>query len=637
MNRHSRLIVSFALALTLSCLPILGLASTTQERVIVLGIDGMDYRLTRQLMDQGRMPNFTKLETMGGFSALGTSMPAQSPVAWSDFITGKDSGDHGIFDFIHRNPVDLVPFFSSSQAKDESFEIGPWRIPYDSGYEQLRQGVPFWERLEDHGVETTVIRMPVNFPPSGSATRELSGMGVVDVLGTYGTFSIYSSELFAYRNKNIAGGEVFEVRVKEHVIKTSLHGPDHPYLVEPTPLRHALNIHLDQDSQTARFALEETEFSLKAGEWSDWVAFEFGLFPGKSLHAMARFYLKQVKPHFELYVSPINYDPLADDLLISTPPGYAGDLARETGRYYTQGMPEDTQAGKQGLLSLREFLQQSNIAGQENIEQFEAVLNQFERGLLFYYFGNLDLTSHVLWHTLDPQHPQYQAARDGQLADVIPKLYQQFDRLVGHTLKHMPADSLLIVMSDHGFSTWRRSFHLNAWLAKQGYLTPIDRKPTRLMNIDWGKTRAYGVGLNGLYINLQGREKQGIVTPQARRQLLQEISEKLLAEIDPKTGLSIVSNTHSHDSGYQGRSQRAVGPDMIIGYRKGTRVSSDSSLGKVADTILTDNSDDWTGDHCMDHGSVPGILLSNRPLQKKADTLQDLSHSLLFEFGIQPQ
>ena len=125
----------------------------------------MDYSLSRELIDAGELPNFARLEKMGQFRPLETSAPPLSPVAWSNFITGMDSGGHGIFDFIHRDPKTMIPYLSTS------------RQTADGGYELLRKGTPFWEVLEDAGVSTTILRIPANFPVTETASREISGMG----------------------------------------------------------------------------------------------------------------------------------------------------------------------------------------------------------------------------------------------------------------------------------------------------------------------------------------------------------------------------------------------------------------------------------------------------------------------------
>ena len=139
-------------------------------RIVVLGFDGMDHGLTTKLMAEGRLPALSRLAERGTFSPLGTSVPPQSPVAWSNFITGTDAGAHGIFDFIHRDPDTMLPEFSTAETvggDENCIGFGKWKFPMSGGeMKLLRRGQAFWEVLERQGVETTIIRMPANFPPS---------------------------------------------------------------------------------------------------------------------------------------------------------------------------------------------------------------------------------------------------------------------------------------------------------------------------------------------------------------------------------------------------------------------------------------------------------------------------------------
>jgi predicted AlkP superfamily phosphohydrolase/phosphomutase len=304
-------------------------------------------------------------------------------------------------------------------------------------------------------------------------------------------------------------------------------------------------------------------------------------------------------------------------------------------------MPEDTKAYSSGVFDAEDFLAQAQIAGQENLDQYRHVLGSFRTGLLFYYFGNLDLVSHMMWRSMDPDHPAYDATFDAPFADVVPQLYERMDGVVGWTLDHMPPGTLLVIMSDHGFTSWRRSFNLNTWLQRNGYLAQRDSAAasagdanTALANLDWQRTRAYALGLNGLYLNLQGRERWGIVTAAERDALLDEIAARLAATIDPATGQPAIGRVHRSDRAYADHDQLGVGPDLVIGYAKGTRSSDESALGLIEPEVFADNRGAWSGDHCMDHTAVPGILFTNRALRRPTGRLQDLGISILAEFGL---
>lgn len=612
------------------------------KRVIMLGFDGLDYGITRSLLEQGRLPNFARLAGTGGFAPLATSIPPQSPVAWSTLITGLDPGGHGIFDFVHRDPQTMAPYLSTTKTAPSTrvLKMGGWQFPLSSGtVESLRRGQPFWELLEARGIDTTIVRMPANFPPSGTATRELSGMGTPDLLGTYGTFSFYTSDPYAFGGARLSGGEWYPVTAVANVVRSQLHGPANPFRTAAEAITSDFTLYLDPEHSTAKLVAGNEERVLAVGEWTDWVPVEFGLrVPFQSVRGMARFYLKQLQPHLELYVSPINLDPMSPALPVSTPGGFAADLASATGRFYTEGMPEDTQALKQGVLSRDEFLEQARIAGDEVRRQYRYVLDGFRTGLLFYYFGNVDQVAHMMFRARDPQHPAYDAAADAAYAGVIEALYIGLDAIVGETLDALGPDDTLLVLSDHGFASWRRTFHLNTWLKEQGLLTLKDPSrrddPGFFGNVDWTRTRAYGVGLNGLYLNVRGRERTGIVEPSDRQRLMEDIASRLLQTIDPATGLPAITKVYRREQVYSDAGLFDRAPDLVVGYAKGTRGSDETALGGIAAEVMVDNTDPWNGDHCMDHEAVPGVLLSNRPLRKPAPSLDKVAAAVLAEFGI---
>jgi len=617
-----------------------GSRSSGKTAVIVLGFDGLDYELAKQMMAEGRLPNLSKLAAMGAFQSLGTAMPPQSPVAWSNFITGLDAGGHGIYDFLHRDPKTMIPYLSTSRAEasDKKLTLGKYQIPLGSDkVELLRHGQPFWDVLEKRGIRTHIMRMPANFPPSGTATEELSGMGTPDILGTYGTFSYYTSDPYTWAAKDVSGGKVYDVGFVESVAEGTLYGPSNPFLVDAPKIEAPFTVYIDPDQPVAKLVVGPEERVLKVGEWSDWVPIGLDLVPTQTVPVIARFYLKEVRPVFGLYVTPLNLDPLSPAMPISTPESFASELASATGRFYTQGLPEDPMAFKEGVFTAAEFEKQAGLAGEEVERQYSYVLDRFNDGLLFYYFGNGDMISHMMWRAMDRDHPAYKTA-DQRFEAVVRKIYEQFDGIVGRTLPRVEAGATLVVMSDHGFTSWRRAFHLNTWLKEQGYLTLLNpglqQDPGFYGNVDWSRTRAYGLGLNGLYINVAGREKEGIVEPAQREALAKEIAAKLLETLDPKTGQRAVTKVQRLEE-YRDRGHLDVGPDLVVGYAKGTRGSNESALGTIGPEVVTDNKEEWSGDHCMDPDTVPGVLFTSRPLKKPAAKLEDLAAAILAEFGVE--
>jgi predicted AlkP superfamily phosphohydrolase/phosphomutase len=633
-------VILAGVAMTTACRKAESETAHPDRRVIVLGFDGMDWSLVQKMIDEGRLPHFAELARQGISQPLGTSIPPLSPVAWSNFITGMDAGGHGIFDFIHRDPKTMTPYLSTSRVEesDAGFGLGKWHIPLGGGsVELLRRGTPFWEVLHDRGIPTTVMRAPADYPPSGTADHELSGMGTPDILGTYGTFSFYSSDPF-FERKSVGGGNLYPLDYWDDIASGQLHGPPNPFLKDPTDLTVDFKVYVDPKEAAALIHVGDEERVLKAGEWSDWVPVDFEMIPTQHLHGIVRFYLRSVRPEVELYASPINLDPLDPAQPISTPPDYAAQLAEHTGLYYTQGMPEDTKAATEGIFKVDEFLAQAAITQQEIASQYDYVLAHTKSGLLFYYFGDTDLVAHIIWRSMDPGHPAYDPNVDSKYANVIPNLYEQVDGIVGKTMATLKPDDVLIVMSDHGFASWRRAFNLNTWLKNEGYLVLKDDsqggKSSLFTNVDWSRTRAYGIGFNGLYVNLAGREKNGIVSPSEKTALMHELRAKLTKFIDPATGKPAVDKLFIADEDYHDRGYLDVGPDMVVGYAKGTRCSDDSVLGEIPDDVIVNNMDRWSGDHSMDPMTVPGILFANRPLPKKVTTLENLAGAIVAEFGV---
>jgi hypothetical protein len=360
----------------------------------------MDYALAKEMMAEGRLPNLAKLAASGTFGPLGTSMPPQSPVAWSNFITGMDAGGHGIFDFVHRDPKTMIPYLSTSKAEasKRKLTLGKYQVPLGADkVELLRHGTPFWEALEARGIPTTIVRIPANFPPSGTASRELSGMGTPDILGGYGTFSYYTSDPYTWAGKEVGGGRIYTVSVMDGVVQGTLQGPSNPFLVDGSKIAADFTVYVDPDEPVAKIVVGAEERVVKVGEWTGWVPISLPLVPTQSVPVMARFYLKEVRPGFGLYVTPLNLDPMSPAMPISTPASYAAELATATGRFYTQGMPEDTKAFQEGVFTQAEFETQAHLAGGEVERQYAQVLDRFEGGLLFYYFGNADQVSHMMW------------------------------------------------------------------------------------------------------------------------------------------------------------------------------------------------------------------------------------------------
>jgi predicted AlkP superfamily phosphohydrolase/phosphomutase len=398
-------------------------------------------------------------------------------------------------------------------------------------------------------------------------------------------------------------------------------------------------VSVDPLQAVAKITVQHHEFVLREGEWSDWVGVEFQLIPFfGNVKGMCRFYLKQAHPRFQLYVSPINIDPADPALPISTPTSYSRVLTDEAGEFHTQGIAEDTKALSDGVLDDSEYLQQARTVLAEHRRIFDAEFRKFNEGVFFFYFSSLDLNSHMFWRLMDARHPEYDETLAHQNSSAIADFYQQMDQVLGEVLPHLDDRTTLLVLSDHGFAPYYRSFNLNTWLLNQGYIKlkngDSSDSSEPLASVDWIQTRAYGLGLNGLYVNLRGRERNGIVEPgtQADR-LMGELRAKLLAVQDPKSNQQVITRVDLASDAFQGPYARS-GPDMLVGYNRGYRAGWQTILGFFPAEELEDNSNAWSGDHCMDYTLVPGVLLSNRKIAAKAPALTDIAPTTLAEFGI---
>ncbi|MBN2466889.1 MAG: alkaline phosphatase family protein [Deltaproteobacteria bacterium] len=616
-------------------------AKTRPPKVIVLGIDGMDPTLVRHFIKQGKMPNTKKLTEMGGFSPLTTSIPPQSPVAWANFITGMNPGGHGIFDFIHREPETLIPYLSTSRTTPptKKISLGDWRIPLSSGeVKLLRGGKAFWSILEENGIPATVFKIPSNFPPEESEARTLSGMGTPDLLGTYGTFSYYTVDP-PKDFSQMGGGKVFPVEVRDNKVVAHLVGPHNTFRRESPRATIDFTVWIDPLNPAAKIDLQGREIVLKEKEWSDWIVVTFDMIPclGK-VSGILRIYLKELRPSFRLYVSPININPADPALPISTPSGYCKKLVDDLGYFYTQGMPEDTKALSNLVLTDEEYLEQARFVLDERRRFYDYELTRFREGFFFFYFSSLDLNSHMFWRTLDGNHPLYTSQLAKEFGWFIPHLYQQMDAVIGQAMKIMDENTTLMVISDHGFLSFRRGFNLNTWLLNNEYAAlddPLSQEETEFFNnVDWGKTRAYGLGINSLYLNRAHREKHGIISPGSNASALaNELAERLTKVKDPLTGEPVISNVYKPENVYTGEFTHRA-PDLIIGYNRTYRSSWETILGKYPRDEFVDNHDKWSGDHCMDNVFLPGVLISNRKITATHPALYDLAPSILNLFGI---
>ncbi len=692
----------FALAFSASA------AHAKDPKLVILGFDGADAELTRQWIAEGKLPNLAKLAQEGTFGPLRSTIPSQTPVSWSTFATGLNPGRHTIFDFLKRDVATYRPSFAMYDQKRVPFLWGTknalgvgaisalalfllaflllklfrlrtrvavivavvlgalaggggaWAakkyLPVDRPIAINRQqGEPFWTTLGKAGKRVRVNRIPVTFPPKAFEHGELlTGLGTPDLSGRIGKPFFFTSELFFTPR----GGGDFSIDVVELVdnkgtIETEIQGP--PNELFPGDGRDYIKIPMKltvaDDRSKLDIEVSGQKLSLKPGEWSDWARFVFPFNPLIKLHGIGKFRLVSLDPEVRLYLSPIQWDPtnLPPVLDITTPRSYAGKLADRFGLFKTIGWTIDTWSMNEGTIDEGIFLEDVHKTVDKDKEMLAGMLADDDWDVLVDYFEFTDRVQHIMYRFLDPKHPLYTEEGAKKWGGSILMAYQMMDGIVGDTMKKLPPDAKLIVVSDHGFASFRRGMNYNTWLVTNGYMVLNGQEAGRknleelfsgqgkfFTNVDWSKTRAYYLGLGGIYINLKGREAKGIVDPKDSAALVAEIKAKLEAFVDDKTGEKPVAHVFTRDEAY-GVYDPLLIPEMIPSNNRGYRVGWQDSLGGIGTSIVEDNTQVWSGDHCSVYPPlVNGILFSNFKLNPTDAYMGDIMPTVLEMYKVAP-
>lgn len=610
------------------------------KRLIVVGLDGQDPKLTDQFMKEGLLPNFKALATEGSYTRLKTTYPSLSPVAWSSFSTGTHPARHNIFDFLDRDRRTYLPMLSSTHIGkvDRFLSIGRFRIPLRKPeLRLLRRSKPFWTILGEHRIWSTILRVPITFPPDRFYGAELSAMCVPDLLGTQGTFLLYTTRPAAAAFKE--GGLRVQVALTGDAITTTLQGPENTLVEGNPPLLVPLHVRLDRPAQRVHLEVGTTTLVVTPGELTDWVALSFPAAPGVAVKGLTRLLVTEMADHFSLYVAPINIDPESPAMPISHPPYYAAYLAKKVGPFATLGLAEDTWALNEGVTDDAAFLAQTYDIDREREQMFVAALDRLDSGSLVCVFDGTDRIQHMFWRDIDQGHPAGRGREKAPHRHAIRDLYKHNDALVGRVRAKLRDGDVLMVISDHGFTSFRRGVNLNQWLLREGYLAlraGADGRAEWLRDVDWSQTKAYVLGLTGLFLNMKGREAQGIVEPGAEATALKaEIMAKLANLRDEEKKAIGINEAFDTATLYAGPYLENA-PDLVIGYNAGYRISWDCATGMVAGPVFEDNLKPWSGDHCVDPRLVPGVFFCNRKVETKDPALIDIAPTALRLFGIDP-
>jgi predicted AlkP superfamily phosphohydrolase/phosphomutase len=643
----------------------------TKQRVFVMGFDGMDPTLARRFMDEGKLPNLRKLAETGTFATLGSTQPSESPTAWSSFATGVNPGKHNIFDFLVRDFDTYMPDLGMVKKEPPQFLWGliPTKPPK---IWSTRGGTSFWIHAGADGVKSTVLTVPVTFPPEAIAHGEmLAGLPLPDIRGTVGTFNYWATDLSSFEEGNTEfGGYLKRLLFEGGAAETLLKGPDNPILrQEEAALRDRkkqgslsdreqerldqlatgkevnvpFTVKWNEGSGKADIEIQGTRLSLKAGEWSAWVPLTFKFNFLISVHGMTQFYVVKADRELQLYASPVNLDPRNPPIPISKPDDFAPRLAKEIGLYRTLGWAESAdKALNDGRLDEATFLYDSERAFEDREKVIFKNLEKDDWDLFVAVIETTDRISHMMWRLIDPRHPMYDKDIAAKHGDAIENIYRRADALVGKLLAKLPKDVTFMVMSDHGFHSFRRSVNLNTWLVQHGYQVFQGQESEKKTladlfghgkfweGVDWTKTRAYAVGLGQIYFNLRGRESKGIVSSGAEYSALQdEIRSKLLEVTDPDTGEKVFRDIYKRDDIYKGEFLPNA-PDLQVGFNDGYRVGWQDTLGGVSRAVVENNNRKWSGDHCATATEISGgVFFSNRKIGTTSPSIMDLSPTIL--------
>jgi predicted AlkP superfamily phosphohydrolase/phosphomutase len=645
-----------------------------KEKIIIIGFDGMDPDLVQQYFSEGLLPNFQKLAHNGTFSPLGTTNPPESPVAWASFQTGLNPGGHNIYDFLTRSTETYLPNLGMVSVEPPEFlwKLIPIKMPK---VETIRKGTPFWVHAGKNGVRTTVLTVPLSYPPDEiPGGFMLAGLPLPDIRGTTGTFYYWATDLSDFEVGDVEmGGKIGKLEFNGDTATAVIMGPSNPILKAEQEELRAVPKDQRTIEQQARYEelmesgykdvkaemlvqkvgdgikinVQDTEINLKKGEWSDWVPLSFKITPIVKMRGMAQLLLLESEPDVKLYMSPVNWDPRNPPLPITKPNDWSKKLVDEVGIYRTLGWAEATWPLNEERIDEETFIKDAYLAMQDRMKIMESELKKQNWNLFVSVYETTDRFQHMFYRLIDPRHPYYDAELAAKYKNAIRDLYVQADKIVGKAMEYVDENTTIMVLSDHGFHSFRKSVNINTWLVKNGYmylhgmenpeyqLIDLFDKGQFWVNTDWTKTKAYAMGLGQIYINLQGREKQGIVSPGEEYSKLQEELITKLKEIkDEETGETVILDVYKRDDIYHG-DYIGNAPDLMVGFNEGYRVSWQTTLGGIPKELLENNMKKWSGDHCsFDYKITAGVLLSNKKLSKSDPHLVDIAPTIFKTFQV---
>ncbi len=553
-------------------------AGAQARRVVVVGLDGCSPHIMERLMAARKLPNFRALGDEGAYRRLRTTCPPISPVAWSTFATGANPGKHNIFDFLRRNPSNYRLELSSTRTREATRRVGLGPLGFSRSCPTVsleQKGRTFWQVLGEHGVFSAVMRVPISYPPPAFNGVALAGMCAPDLLGTQGTFAYHTTEADEIASYESGLASLLERTGNGH-LRGEIRGPESPRLPDHGPLTVPFEL-TEVGADRATLHLQGETVKLEVGKYTDWLPVSFRVGTFRRIRGITRFMLLDAGEGVRLYQMPLNIDPASPSMPIASPLIFASYLQKAHGDFATLGLAEDTWALNEGILSDDAFVEQCYLFHHERRKLFFDMLGKVRDGAVVFVFDITDRLQHMF------------LSRNGAGNDpdaippVVEKVYRDMDEFIGQVRARLDDDSVLFVMSDHGFGKFTRCVDLNRWLHEEGYLA-VDETDA----IDWSGTRAYAMGLAGIYLNVAGREAEGIVPPAEAASLRQELADRLMAMEDAETGERPVQGVFEAVRVYDGLYAEDA-PDLIVGYADGYRVSWDSVVGKVGEVAFCAN------------------------------------------------
>jgi predicted AlkP superfamily phosphohydrolase/phosphomutase len=608
-------------------------------KVVILGFDGVDPDRVQEMWGQGKLPHLKELATQGSFRRLGTTDPPQSPVAWASFATGMRPGKHGVFDFIARDPQTYLPRMGAVEYRGAQFGRTGELIAGVTG-RNLRRGEAFWQTLSREGIRVEVLNVPYSWPPEPVANGSVaSGLGVPDLRPTNSTSTVFSTD-FSTPPPSHGGVRTVAVTWNGTQAQADLEGPRG---ADGRRARVALSFDSLAPATTGgkprlEIGLNNQRVVVTEGDWSSWNKVRFNLGTKGAVTGRVRFFLGEAsESRLHLYASALGADPEEPFVVLSHPSDYACELERRAGPYNTVGWEEDTSALNAELLPDRAFLDDLMTTMNQREQMTLAALEGTPPDLLISVWTGTDRASHMFWRLEDPESPRYDSTLAETLSGAISMTYERMDEIVGAVRARLSKETLLFVLSDHGFHGFERGVHVNRWLVDQGYLT-LRPGGMSLADADWKSTQAYALGTGQIYLNLQGRERLGTVPfGPPRESLLAEIKTGLLALKDGER--SPVAAVTEGTSIYVGGAA-ANAPDLLVSFSPGYQASWATRLGGAPEGLFEENSKKWSGGHASSLASeTEGIFFSSQAHEVGDPSIEDIGPSLLqlFEKEIPPE